>query len=75
MTTEAKLALRALALQKHGTWINREIRNRRAAWILCVGADVVESDDTLDTYPTEAHLQQIGQERDLVPWVFTRPTV
>ena len=73
MTTEAKLALRALALQKHGSWINREIRNLKAAWILCVGQSVVESGDTLDTYPTENHLRQLGNSRDLVPWVFTRP--
>lgn len=73
MTTEAKLALRALALQKHGNWINREIRNKRAAWILCVGQEVLESGETLDTYPTEGHLRQLGTSRGLVPWVFTRP--
>lgn len=73
MTTEAKLALRALALQKHGTWINKEIRNRKAAWILCVGQEVVESGETLDSYPSEGHLRQLGTGRGLVPWVFTRP--
>ena len=73
MTTEAKLALRALALQKYGNWIRQSLRDRHAAWILCVGQDVVSSDDSLDTYPTESQLDQLGYQRDLVPWVFTRP--
>lgn len=73
MTTEAKLALRALALQRHRSWIEKELRNRGAAWILCVGQEVVDSGESLDSYPTEARLQRLGQDLDLVPWVFTRP--
>ena len=73
MSTDSKLGLRSLALQKYGTWIRKSLRDRRAAWILCVGQDVVDSGDTLDTYPTEAQLELLGSQRDLVPWVFTRP--
>ena len=73
MSTDSKLGLRSLALQKYGTWIRKSLRDRRAAWILCVGQDVVDSGDTLDTYPTESQLEQLGNQRDLVPWVFTRP--
>lgn len=73
MTTEAKLALRALALQKHRAWIEKELKARHAAWILCVGQEVVESGESLDSYPTEARLQRLGEDLNLVPWVFTRP--
>lgn len=73
MTTEERLELREKAFQKHGPWIMRQIQERRAAWILCVGNEVVESGSTLDTYPSDEHLDSLGNARDLVPWVFTRP--
>ncbi|MBW3636550.1 MAG: phosphoribosylformylglycinamidine synthase subunit PurS [Armatimonadetes bacterium] len=74
MPTEAKLALRTLALRKHGAWIEKQLAAQRAAWVLCVGHEVVESGLSLDTYPTDQHLLKMGVQRDLVPWVFTRPT-
>ena len=73
MTTEAKLALRSLALQKYGAWINQQIQDRHAEWILCVGQNVVEAGDSLDTYPGEAQLQKLGADTELVPWVFIKP--
>lgn len=74
MPTEAKLALRTLALRKHGAWIEKQLSGQRAAWILCLGHEVLESGVSLDTYPTDQHLLKLGVQRDLVPWVFTRPT-
>lgn len=74
LPTEAKLALRTLALRKHGSWIEKQLHERRAAWILCLGHQVVESGPNLDTYPSDQHLLKLGVTRDLVPWVFTRPT-
>jgi phosphoribosylformylglycinamidine synthase PurS subunit len=73
MPTEAKLALRTLALRKHGTWIEKQLNERRASWILCVGQHVEESGTSLDTYPSDQQLLKLGVARDLVPWVFTRP--
>jgi phosphoribosylformylglycinamidine synthase len=74
MPTEAKLALRTLALRKHGAWIEKQLSSQRAAWILCIGLEVLESGLSLDTYPTDQHLLKLGVQRDLVPWVFTRPS-
>ena len=73
LPTEEKLSLRSMAWQKHGTWIMGQLNERRADWVLCVGGEVVESGETLDTYPGEARLTQLGDANDLVPWVFTRP--
>ncbi|PQV62885.1 phosphoribosylformylglycinamidine synthase, purS protein [Abditibacterium utsteinense] len=74
MPTEAKLALRTLALRKHGAWIQKQLAAQGAAWILCIGQEVSESGATLDTYPSDQHLLKLGVARDLVPWVFTRPS-
>ena len=73
LPTEEKLALRSMAWQKHGAWIMSQLNERRADWVLCVGGKVVESGESLDTYPGEARLTQLGNANDLVPWVFTRP--
>lgn len=73
MPTEAKLALRTLALRKHGAWIEKQLNERRASWILCVGQHVEDSGTSLDTYPSDQQLLKMGVARDLVPWVFTRP--
>jgi phosphoribosylformylglycinamidine synthase PurS subunit len=74
MPTEAKLALRTLALRKHGAWIEKQLNERRASWILCVGQSVEDSGPSLDTYPSDQQLLKLGVARDLVPWVFTRPS-
>jgi phosphoribosylformylglycinamidine synthase len=74
MPTEAKLALRTLALRKHGAWIEKQLQLTRAAWILCIGQQVVESGVSLDTYPSDQHLLKLGVSHDRVPWVFTRPS-
>lgn len=72
MTADQQLDLQGLAWQKHGAWIENELASRAAVWILCVGADVVESGDTLESYPSDERLDTLGTANDLVPWVFTR---
>lgn len=73
LPTEEKLALRSMAWQKHGAWIMSQLNEKSADWVLCVGGEVVESGQSLDTYPSEERLTQLGDANDLVPWVFTRP--
>lgn len=68
-----KLAMQDLAWRKHGAWILQELSARRAQWILCAGGEVVDSGDTLDTFPSDARRDEIGTARGLVPWVFVRP--
>lgn len=73
MTTDEKLALQQRAWQTHGSWIANELNTRRAAWILCIGQNVLESGESLDTYPGDERLETLGVARDLVPHVFVRP--
>jgi phosphoribosylformylglycinamidine synthase len=70
---EEKLSLRSMAWQKHGAWMMQQLNEREAEWVCCVGGEVIDSGTSLDTYPNEERLTQLGQANDLVPWVFTRP--
>ncbi len=73
MPTDAKMGLRTLALRKYGTWIEGQLRGRKAAWVLCLGQEVLESGPTIDSYPSDQHLLKMGIQYDRVPWVFTKP--
>jgi hypothetical protein len=73
MNADDKLSLQALVWERHGAWIFNELNTRRAAWILCIGQNVVDSGDTIESYPGDAHLETLGTANDLVPYVFTRP--
>ena len=74
MATEAKQSLRILALRKYGQWIETQLRQNHAAWILCLGQKVIQHGDSADSSPSDQHLLKLGIEHDLVPWVFNRPS-
>ena len=75
MATEAKLALRTLALRKYGHWIEAQLAANGAAWILCLGQEVTQHGASLDDYPSDQQLLKLGVQSDRVPWVFTRPQI
>jgi hypothetical protein len=67
---------RAMALdlqERSRDWLKRQLEFHRAAWIMVIGGQVVESSSRLDDYPTPEWLIKLGTERDLVPFVFSRP--
>ena len=74
LSSEEQLALRSQALLKHGAWINAQLDERNADWILVVGGEVVDSGASLESYPNEGRLKELGTANNLVPWVFTRPS-
>ncbi len=73
MPTDAKMALRTLALRKYGSWIEGQLRGRNASWILCLGQEVLESGPSTDSSPSDQRLLKMGIQYDRIPWVFTRP--
>ena len=73
MPTDAKMALRTLALRKYGSWIEGQLKGRSASWILCLGQEVISSGPTIDSYPSDQVLLKMGIQYDRVPWVFTKP--
>lgn len=74
MPTDAKMALRTLALRKYGSWIEGQLRGRNASWILCLGQEVLESGPSVDSSPSDQRLLKMGIQYDRIPWVFTRPS-
>jgi len=72
MSTDEQLALQELAWQKHEGWIAQQLQDFGAVWILCVGGEVADAGDTLDSLPDETRLAALGQAKDLVPWVFRK---
>lgn len=74
LRTEEKLSLRSMAWQKHGTWIMNQLNEHQADWILCIGGEVVEKGESLESYPSDEHLDELGRASNLAPWVFTRPS-
>ena len=73
MPTEAKQSLRILALRKYGSWIEAQLRANKANWILCLGQNVVEHGQDIESSPSDQHLLDLGVKHDRVPWVFNRP--
>jgi len=71
---DEQLDLRSQALLKHGAWISQQLDELNADWILVVGGQVVDSGESLATYPSEERLKELGNANNLVPWVFTRPS-
>jgi hypothetical protein len=67
---------RAVALdlqERNRGWLKRQMELHRAAWIMVIGGQVVESSPRLDDYPTPERLMKLGTEHDLIPFVFSRP--
>ena len=74
LPAEEQLNLLIQALLKHGQWISQQLDELNANWILVVGGQVVDSGESLETYPSEERLKELGNANNLVPWVFTRPS-
>lgn len=68
-----KLAVQELAWRLHGAVVLQQLNDLRAAWVLMVGGQVVESGATMDDYPSETRLDTLGTANGLVPFVFVKP--
>lgn len=60
------------ALLSHQTWIEGELRQRGAEWILVIGGKVERYSTNLDDLPTKSELERIGKTTGLVPFLFVR---
>ncbi len=81
MTFRGYLAMNAaerktmtLELQtRHQDWLARQFESLRAAWLLVIGGKVMESSPRLDDHPSPERLMKMGEEHNLIPFVFSRP--
>jgi hypothetical protein len=59
--------------ERYRDWIERELKSRRATWMIVLGGKIMESSPDLADYPVPEQLLKLGKEHDLVPFVFSRP--
>ena len=58
--------------QSQKKWIDAELEQRSAEWILVCGGEVVEASETLRNYPSREKLMALGKARGVVPFVFVK---
>jgi hypothetical protein len=70
---EAQIAAvqRGWALREE--WIEAELIRRKATWLVVAGDEVVASGGDVEAIPNDDVLDQLGQQRDRAPLLFTRP--
>jgi hypothetical protein len=61
-----------LAYKRYSNWIEQELNQHDARWILVCGGKVIESGPTLRSYPRSQKLQAVGEQYGLMPFVFLR---
>jgi hypothetical protein len=73
MSDEERDAIQDEAYEKHLKWIDKELEQRHARWILVCGKTVLESSPTLQNYPRDEKLRAVGEQYGLIPFVFAAP--
>ena len=72
LSDEARDAIAFRAYRTLESWIDAELEQRKAEWILVCGGQVIEASATLRDYPSDEKLMQLGEQRGLVPFVFVK---
>lgn len=58
------------AYKNYHDWIDHELAQRRARWILVCGGKIVESSKVLDDYPSDDKMYTVGKQLGYAPLVF-----
>jgi len=72
LSDEEREHIQLSVYQSHREWIDSELENRRAEWILVCGGEAIESSETLRNYPSREKLMALGEKRGVVPFVFVK---
>jgi hypothetical protein len=72
LSDEEREAIQLRAYQDHQMWIDAELKQREAEWLLVCGGEVLEASSTLRDYPSREKVMQIGEQRGYVPFIFVR---
>jgi len=70
MSDEERDAVQLEAYARYRQWIDEELRQRRARWMLVCGGTVIESSPTLRNYPRDEKFREVGEQFGLIPFVF-----
>jgi len=63
-------AIQLEAYARYRKWIDEELRQRHARWMLVCGGTVIESSSTLRNYPKDEKFRAVGEQFGLIPFVF-----
>lgn len=75
LSDEEREPIQLRAYQAHQTWIDMELEQRGAEWLIVCGGEIFESSSTLRDYPSREKLMRIGKQRRRVPFVFVRESL
>ncbi len=70
MTDDERDEIQHLAFENYLEWIDSELEQRRAKWILVCGGKIWDSSTRLRDYPTEDKLVALGKQLGYAPLVF-----
>jgi hypothetical protein len=70
MSDEERDAIQLEAYARYRQWIDEELRQRRARWMLVCGGTVIESSPTLRNYPRDEKFREAGERYGFIPFVF-----
>ena len=62
--------LQLRTLREKEKWIEENIKNRGADWIVVCGGEVVKWSSDIEEYPTKDELKRIGKKYNRIPFVF-----
>ncbi len=69
---EEKERIHLQVYQQCRGWAERELAKRRAQWLVMCGGEVIKASSTLEDLPSGEELERIGEEQNLVPFLFVR---
>lgn len=75
MSDEKKMRIDNRIWRKHRAWILKELKRRRAEWVLICGHRVVRSSASYEKLPTEKQLRRVAAKTKLAPFIFCRPSL
>jgi len=55
---------------EHKDWIDENLQNRKAQWMIVCGGKIVKFSKDPDEYPAKAELQELGKKHNRIPFVF-----
>jgi hypothetical protein len=62
--------LKLMAYEKYRDWIYHELAKRRARWMLICKGKIIEWSPTLDDYPSDEKMDEIGRHLGYAPFTF-----
>lgn len=75
MSDDERDEIQLEAYEKYTKWIDEELGQRHARWMLVCGGTVIESSPTLRNYPRDEKLRGVGEQYGLIPFVFAAQPV